>query len=173
MKITSWRIVKSKRANEFKVVNGLEMPAAFDGIGASLYPGRWNSKGTSLVYTASSQSLATLEILVHLDDSFLLESYSIFPVVFDDKYVITLDVQTNDVQTKNDVLPKNWRKNPPSQETRILGDHWFRHNHSLVLGVPSAVIPNEVNYLINPYHPDIEKLQIGDAQVFPFDSRLT
>jgi len=162
MNIRSWRIVKSNRSKQLETINGVEIPAAFNGGGASLYPGRWNSKGTPLVYTAESQSLATLEILVHLEDSFLLESFAIFPVEFSDKDLIILDE-----------LPDNWRENPPNQKTRIIGDQWAKKNQSLVLGVPSSVIPNEMNYLINPYHPKVKHLKIGRPESFPFDARLS
>lgn len=168
MKITSWRIIKSHRAEQFSIINGIDLPTAFDGVGASLYPGRWNSKPTPMVYSAGSQSLATLEILVHLEDSTLLDSYSIFPVEFDDKFL--LPVAT--LHGAKSILSKDWQTNPPNVDTRLLGDKWIKEKTSLVLAVPSAVIPNEFNYLINPYHPDMGEMSIGEAQVFPFDARL-
>lgn len=171
MKITTWRIVKTKRSQESDVVvNGVEMPAAFDGVGASLYPGRWNNKGTPMVYTASSQSLASLEILVHVDDSALLKSFSIYPVQFDSKHLVMIEDYN---QAKEVLTSKNWQSNPPDQTIRALGDAWIHSSESLVLAVPSAVIPTEVNYLINPYHADFSALEIGKPQVFPFDERFS
>ena len=171
MKITTWRIVKTKRSKEPDVVaNGVEMPAAFDGVGASLYPGRWNNKGTPMVYTASSQSLASLEILVHIDDSALLQCFSIFPVQFDSKHLVMIEDQN---EGKTVLRSKNWQANPPDQTTRTLGDAWVHSSESLVLAVPSAVIPSEINYLINPYHADFSALEIGKPQVFPFDKRFS
>ena len=169
MKITSWRIVKTKRADERVILNGRDIPAAFDGVGASLYPGRWNSAGTPIIYTAGSQSLATLEILVHLEDARLLNSFSIYPVTFDLQDTLIMDELDDG---KIILSSKKWQANPPDKITRNFADSWVHSSRSLVLAVPSAVIPNELNYLINPYHPDFDKLIIGKPQPFPFDKRL-
>lgn len=168
-----WRIIKTQRATQNTAVKGVEIPAAFDGVGASLYPGRWNSKGTSVVYTAGSQSLATLEILVHLEDSALLNSFSIFSIECDERYVLPLDDYLQYSSEPDFILSKSRLKKPPSFQTRTVGDNWVKSNDSLLVAVPSAVIPSETNYLINPYHPDLEKLKIGEPQPFPFDERLS
>jgi len=167
-----WRIIKTQRATQTTAINGVEIPAAFDGVGASLYPGRWNSKGTLLVYTAGSQSLATLEILVHLEDSTLLDSFSIFSIECDEKYLLPLGKYLQYSSEAKLALSENWMRTPPMLGTRTVGDNWVKSNDSLVLAVPSAVIPNETNYLINPYHSDFDKLIIGKPQSFPFDQRL-
>jgi RES domain-containing protein len=169
MKITSWRIVKTKRADERATLNGVEIPAAFEGIGASLYPGRWNNAGTPIIYTAGSQSLATLEILVHLEDAKLLNSFSIFPVTFNLQDTLIMGKHADG---KSILSSEKWQANPPDQDTRNFGDAWVHSSQSLVLAVPSAVIPNEFNYLINPYHNDFSTLEIGKPQAFPFDKRL-
>jgi RES domain-containing protein len=148
----AWRIIKSRFAAD-----------AFSGEGARLYGGRWNSPGIAIVYTAGSVSLATLELLVHLDNTSVLPSFSICPVDFDDSLVELLDLAT---------LPRDWHQSPPPTSLQTIGDDWISRGSSVVLRMPSAVIENENNYLINPAHTDIKKLVIGSMQAFKLDSRL-
>ena len=150
--IRAWRIVKTRYSAD-----------AFSGEGARLYGGRWNSSGIAMVYTAGSKSLATLELLVHLDNTSVLPSFSICPVDFDDSLVELIDPAT---------LPRDWRQTPPSISLQAVGDDWISRGSSVVLRVPSAVIESEYNYLINPVHIDFKKLVIGGMEVFMLDSRL-
>jgi RES domain-containing protein len=149
----AWRIIKSRLAAE-----------AFSGEGARLYGGRWNSPGTAMVYTAGSVSLATLELLVHLDNTSVLPSFSICAVDFDDSLVKLLDPA---------ILPPDWKQSPPPTSLGTISDNWISRGSSVVLRVPSAVIENENNYLINPAHTDFKKLVIGSMEAFKLDSRLT
>ena len=150
--VTGWRIVKSRYAL-----------SAFDGEGARLYGGRWNSPGTRVVYAAGSASLAVLEVLVHLGSAGVLPSYSLCTVEFDDALVDTFDRSR---------LPDGWRAYPAVPDLRRIGDAWARSRSSAVLEVPSAAIPMESNFLINPEHPDFSSATIGEPQPFEFDSRL-
>ena len=149
----AWRIIKSRFAVD-----------AFSREGARLYGGRWNSPGIAIVYTAGSVSLATLELLVHLDNTSVLPSFSICPVDFDDSLVELLDLAT---------LPRDWHQSPPPTSLRTIGDDWISRGSSVVLRVPSAVIENENNYLINPAHTDFKKLVIGSMKALKLDPRLT
>jgi RES domain-containing protein len=149
---TAWRIVKAKLA-----------PAAFDGEGAQRFGGRWNSKGTPMVYTAGSQALAVLEMLIHLEAGDLLERYRLISVKFDEALVRALDPKT---------LPANWKRRPTPTNIRAVGDAWVASGESVVLQVPSVIVPGESNYLLNPLHRDFAKLAIGKAQPFRFDPRL-
>lgn len=149
---TAWRLVKTKYAG-----------AAFDGEGARLYGGRWNSPGTRVVYLAGSVSLAILEVLVHTEDVSLLSAYSICDVTYDPK--LALDV-------KPDLLPTNWAAVPPVPETQAIGDDWVASESSVLLRVPSVVAPGEFNLLANPAHPKFSELAIGILEPFRFDDRL-
>jgi RES domain-containing protein len=151
--ITAWRITSRKHA-EF----------AFSGKGAELVGGRWNSPGSRIVYTSSSISLAILEILVHLKSESVLSSYILIPVEFRDAYVEKLDPGE---------LPDDWISHPASALTQTVGDEWARSQRSLVLQVPSVVVPIEPNYLINPSHTKFGQLKIGDPISFPLDERLS
>ena len=150
--IETWRLVKARHAD-----------SAFSGEGARLYGGRWGSVGTALVYTAQSLALAELEILVNLPTEKLLETYVAFRLGFDEAFVETLPLEE---------LPAAWRRDPAPQSVKNIGDRWTREARSLALKVPSAVVPSESNYLINPNHPDFERLEITGPMDPLIDPRL-
>lgn len=151
--ITAYRIVKKKWVN-----------TAFDGEGARLYGGRWNSKGQSCVYLAGSESLAILEILVHLDNSSVLDHYTLFSVNIDDADVMTLD---------NGSLPGYWREDPAPAETAEIGDDWLMSNLSAVLSVPSTIVTRESIYLLNIMHPRFSAIMKTMTELdFEMDNRL-
>ena len=153
MSVAAWRIVKHKNPPR----------KAFDGEGARLYGGRWNSRGTPMVYTAQSQSLAVLEMLVHLDTADLLEKYVFFEVTIEERLILVLAEAD---------LPRDWRVDPAPRRLRDIGDAWARSNASVALRVPSSLLPAEYNYLLNPKHEDFGKLTIGEAAEFRYDARL-
>jgi RES domain-containing protein len=136
---------------------------AFDGEGARRFGGRWNTRGIRLTYTAGSQALAVLEMLVHLKSADILKHYRLIPVTFDQVLIRNLDVRK---------LPISWRRRPAPAAIRALGDAWVAEGKSVVLQVPSVIVPGESNYLINVVHPDFLKLQIGRALTYRFDPRL-
>jgi RES domain-containing protein len=152
MKVTAWRIAKRKHAK-----------TAFTGEGARLFGGRWNNPGTSIVYTAQSQSLAVLEMLVHFDSPELLEKYVLFEVEIDDSLIAHVDPSR---------LPRTWRVDPSPTTVRAIGDDWIDAGISAVLRVPSALVPSENNFLLNPRHKDFPRLLLRRPVPFRFDSRL-
>jgi len=152
VKVRAYRIFKPKH-----------QASAFTGDGARLFGGRWNSKGTAVVYTASSCALAALEMLVHLQSQQLLEAYLVSEVTFDSELVRPID---------RAVLPASWREDPVPAELKALGDQWAAAASSAVLQVPSAIIETESNYLLNPAHADFRKILRGAGRKFVFDPRL-
>ena len=152
MIVIAWRITKRKHARN-----------AFSGEGARQFGGRWNSPGVAVVYTAGSQSLAALEMLVHLESSELLQNYLLLPVQIEDRLIATLG---------REELPKHWRANPPPPKLREIGDAWTLSGKSVALRVPSAVVPAEYLYILNPRHPHFSALRIGEPVPFGFDPRL-
>jgi RES domain-containing protein len=116
-----------------------------------------------MVYTAESQSLAALEILVQTaDPNDLVDlDYVAIPVELDERMI--------DEAAK---IPSDWRGYPAPHSTMKIGDQWVRAKSSLALRVPSAIIPAEWNYLLNPAHLDFSKLRIGKPLSFDFDRRL-
>jgi RES domain-containing protein len=137
-------------------------PSAFTGDGARRFGGRWNPKGVPVVYTAGSLSLAMLEMLVQ--DQPLRARYVAIPAEIPD------DLATEHVT--QDQLPHDWREPAAREALCALGAEWARRQDSAVLAVPSAVIPIETNYLLNPAHPDFGRVGIGEPEVLVTDLRL-
>ncbi len=145
----AWRIVKEKHA-----------ATAFNGEGARIFGGRWNSAGTSVVYSSTTKSLAALESLVHLNP-YVSFKYVAIPIEFDESLV-----------EKFGSLPADWSGEPPPPSTKAIGDEWVKESRSAVFELPSVIISGEANYLLNPAHPHFKKIVIGKAEPFSFDSRL-
>lgn len=148
-----WRICKAEHAR-----------TAFTGEGAILYAGRWHHAGTPVVYCSESRALAALEQLVHLHRSQLPPRFICFGVESPP------DLGVPDVEP--DALPADWRQQPGPLELRDIGTRWAKAQESVLLRVPSAVVPEEHNFLLNPRHPDFGRLDIGDPEPFELDERL-
>ena len=153
MTITSWRLVTRR----FK-------DTAFDGEGARISGGRWNSIGIPAVYTAATTSLGLLELLAHSSTTRLLSFYLAIPVFFDELLVDQFDRAQ---------LPKGWRSHPLPRSTQKIGDGWIATGNSCILEVPSVIVPHESKYILNPKHPDFDSLEIGDPMGLDIDHRLS
>ena len=136
----------------------------FDGEGARLYGGRWNRAGISLVYTSGSLSLAALELFVHVDTDLAPAGLIAIPAEIPDN----LSIDSVDAAK----LPKNWRAYPAPEALKDLATAWINKFSSAVMTVPSAVIPTEQNYLLNPKHPDFKRIRVQNAIPFEFDPRM-
>lgn len=150
--ITGWRIVDAVYADDI-----------FSGEGARRFGARWQKAGHRLVYTASSISLATLELIVNTPRAQLLSAFVIVSCTFP-------EVLVEEVDDKR--LPPNWRDYPPPPELQRLGMEWLLSGSSAVLSVPSAVTPEERNYLINPEHEHFRSVDVGSSRPFRIDLRL-
>jgi len=148
---TVWRITTRRFAD-----------TAFSGEGARLYGGRWNRPGQSLVYTAESRSLALLEMLVQDDP--LRASYVLIPAQ------LAADIAIDSLQPAD--LPLDWRAPAGREVLQSLGAQWLHSLRSAVLVVPSAVVSAERNFLINPAHPDFQRILVGQPEVLETDLRL-
>ena len=133
-----------------------------EGTGAARYPGRWNSKGTYILYTAATPSLALLESVVHISN-IAISSYC----------MICLDIPENKIKTiDSSELPANWFTNPPIDVLKQIGDSFIKENKFLALKIPSAIMPEENNYLLNPAHPDFKKVLTVYVRNIPIDERF-
>lgn len=137
---------------------------ALDGEGARLNGGRWNSEGVAVVYTSTTLALAALEYLVHVDLEDVPED------------LVAMRIQIPDglpawrVEVAN--LPADWTEVPDHPACVKLGDAWAKNAITALLHVPSAVIPEEENLLINPRHPDAGRVTVVHTRRFVFDPRL-
>jgi len=149
---SGWRIVRASRAQ-----------AAFTGEGPRRYGGRWNSPGVRVVYVSEHQSTAALEVFANRTPFIPDEQYKAFHLEWPDDLTKIFPLKQ---------LPANWRVHPPSMETREIGDHWVKERRFAVLALPSAVSPADINFLLNPEHPNFGRIQIGSPIDFEFDLRL-
>jgi RES domain-containing protein len=146
-----WRIVTTRFAS-----------TAFSGEGARRYGGRWNRKGVPMVYTSGSRSLAMLGMLVQ--DTPLRAHYVLIPA--------TVPAQVAIEHQSPDELPPDWRDVAARERLQEIGSAWARESRSAVMAVPSAVVPAESNYLLNPLHPAFARIRIGRPEEFLTDPRL-
>jgi RES domain-containing protein len=119
--IRAWRLIKAEHADD-----------AFAGEGARRGGGRWNSKDVRIVYTSGSLSLATLEVMVHNHFYSALKNYVCIPIDFDSSLSQSITVED---------LPENWEADPIPQSVKEVGDRWIQNQESVILKVPSAIIP--------------------------------
>jgi RES domain-containing protein len=134
------------------------------GKGAELYGGRWNSKGIALLYTSQSRALAFAEISMHIPLGIVPKDYFLIAIKIPD----TADIRE---LTEAD-MPADWRSNPHSNSTQKIGDEFAVGLKHLALRVPSAIVPGDSNYLINPSHAMINEVTISEVEPFEFDSRF-
>ncbi|HEY0924904.1 RES family NAD+ phosphorylase [Rheinheimera pacifica] len=149
----------------YRLVHNKWAAQAFDGEGAKLYGGRWNSKGQLCVYTAGSEALAILEILVHLNNRTALKQYRLFQLTIAAEAVLSVSPAN---------LPQSWQQQPASIDTARIGDSWLAQQASLALSVPSVIAPRENNILLNPQHSHFNQClaTITELEFMP-DPRLT
>ena len=135
------------------------------GRGGLFTSGRWHIKGRPIVYSSESLALAALEVLVHVDRSIVPADLLQLEIDVPD------DLKIQRIEIK--VLPKNWRSYPAPSDLQRRGDDWLSAASTPVLQVPSSVIPEESNYLLNPQHADARNISIVSTRKFAYDSRLT
>lgn len=146
----------------YRIVTPTHAEDAFSGEGARLFGGRWNPPGWPLVYTAATRSLALLEMLAQ--DQPLHARYAFIPAGVPAGVRIT--------RLDGAELPREWRKPAARSRLQQLGREWLERGDAVVLSVPSAVLPQEQNFLLNPRHPHFAKITIGTAEALDTDSRL-
>lgn len=134
------------------------------GKGAALSGNRWNSKGTELIYCADSRALAMAEVAVHLSLSILPKDYVMVE--------IEIPTSISIASLTTDGLTPRWNSFPHLLDTQKIGDIFVAERNSCVLKVPSAVVPADFNFLINPHHLDFQAINIVGQEEFPFDARL-
>jgi RES domain-containing protein len=149
---SAWRIVRATRAR-----------TAFTGEGSRVYPGRWNSRGKTMIYLSEHESLAALETFVHTTPLSATERYFSFQVEWDDELTEYFPIRK---------LPLGWNELPPTIASRRIGDEWLEQQRSLVLAVPSLLSTSELNFLLNPNHPDFRRIKIHKPVEYRFDARL-
>lgn len=134
------------------------------GKGAEKIGGRWNSKGTAMLYCSNSIAHASMEVVVNLPLGNPPPGFVLITIEIPDT------VKAGTLQIKD--LPKHWNMYPHIEQTQKLGDKFIRDGKNLLLKVPSASVQGDFNYLINPRHKDFSKVKIKKVEPFGFDIRL-
>ena len=151
--ICGYRIVAPKWAHD-----------ALSGEGARKFGGRWNSPGKALVYLGGSRALSALELLVHLPSPLSrAKSFRLIEVKIPKEMLVTYPMR---------ILKGEWRTSTTSKITTEVGDDWLAAGGQLAMRVPSAIIPEETNILLNPNHEDFKTIIVEEAKEFSFDTRL-
>ena len=134
-----------------------------DGEGARRNGGRWNTRGVAVVYSSSTLSLATLELLVHVDPDLIPDDLA--------AYEIDLPEDLSREAVGLDDLPADWRE-PENPGCKAIGDAWIREGRVALLRVPSVIIPEEYNILVDPSHREAGRITVASEREFVFDPRL-
>ena len=145
-----YRITKSKHAVDIS------------GIGASLYPGRWNKKGSPVLYTGVNQEIALLENIVHIPP-LISPALDILYLEIPDDSILVMDIKD---------LPKSWAQFPAPTILSEMGQKWIENGRTLALQVPSSIIPSSANIILNCRHARYSEVKILEQKRFHFDSRL-
>ena len=133
------------------------------GTGTRLFGGRWSNKGKPGLYLASTRALSVLEVLVHLQPLLVPDNFCLAEIEVPDNSITQIALAS---------LPKNWRNIAPVAEIKKIGDDFLAVNRHLLLQLPSAIVPEEFNYMVNPLHPDMAKVKVIKRVPFSFDERL-
>ncbi len=145
-----YRITKARYADQLTASGGVA---------------RWNERGQFVIYTAASRALACLENVVHRTGEGLADAFRVMIIAVPD----ALPIQT----IVPDQLPQSWHSPEQYPVCQQMGSLWLRQGQSAVLKVPSAIIPDEWNYLLNPAHADFKHITLLRSEPFLFDPRLT
>ena len=153
MTVTVYRLAKLKFQDQI-----------FSGLGGLYAHGRWTPRGRPVVYASGSISLAVLEYTVNYRQRGWVPTSVLGRATIPDSVAIDT-VRSAD-------LPANWFAASPVAALQDIGEDWLEIGATAILKVPSAVVPDEWNYLLNPQHADFRKIAVAPPEPFPFDRRL-
>ena len=132
------------------------------GTGAALFGGRWNRKGTPLLYTGESREIALLETIVHTP-----------PLLIPSLDLLILEIPDDSItELTSKQLPSNWQDFPAPANLAQLGEKWVQEGKTIALKVPSCIVSSTHNYLLNCRHPDYGRVELNERNAFRFDGRL-
>jgi len=131
------------------------------GEGSRIYGGRWNPTGFATLYTSENISLCILEILVRATKKTCPDTYTLISISIPDNGIFPIQLKK---------LKKSWQHD--LEYTREIGENFLKENQALCLKVPSAIVPQENNFLLNPLHTDFKKVKIISSELLELDKRL-
>jgi RES domain-containing protein len=149
----------------YRIAHRKYADAPYSGEGGLHAAGRWSRRGRLVSYAADTLTLATLEMLARARRLTRLKEMAYAPARLHDEAVETL---------RREDLPSGWDRRPPGRASRDLGEAWLDEAAAIALRVPSVMLPEGANYVLNPAHPDfVEALAVGDARPLDLAARLT
>lgn len=143
-------------------ITGKKYAGDLTGNGAAMFGGRWNKKGSPVLYTGENKEIALLETTVHTPSS-LIPALEILTLEIPDDSITTLEITS---------LPKNWAVYPAPVVLSEIGEKWIKEGITIALRVPSCIIHSSHNYILNCRHPEYSRVRLIDQINFKFDSRL-
>ena len=147
----------------YRLTKTIYSPAVLGGEGGRVADGRWHSAGSPVVYAASCEALAVLELRVHLGRFIPKAAFTLHTLELPDRLVDTLAAGK---------LPRRWNAVPIATASQRVGDRWLKEGSGLALRVPSIHSRSDWNVLLNPAHRDIRLVRILSAAPYVFDARL-
>jgi RES domain-containing protein len=156
--VTVWRI--AKHTKDYRAED-------LSGGGAASVGGRWNDTGHAVVYAGTTIALSTLETLAHIGDDIACRNRFLVAIEIPHKLWQARQV----LQVKD--LPLTWVSEPPGMDTMRIGNDWLTKCEALLLMVPSVIVPEEFNVLINPRHKDAYKLTAKVVRPYLYDPRFS
>ena len=147
----------------FRLCKRVYSETVLSGEGGPVVDGRWHSRGSRIVYTASCEALAVLETRVHIGRFVPRAPYAIHEIEIPDAQIQML------AQAE---VTRQWDSVPATKQTRRIGDEWLRVNSALALSVPSIHTATDRNILVNPAHTAASDIEIVDVRPYQFDDRL-
>jgi RES domain-containing protein len=145
----------------YRIVKAAHASDPLSGEGARLFGGRWNPPGWRCVYAAESRALAVLEMLVHLAGRARSLPFRLLTIEVPDELVSPMPA-----------LPEDWDVMPAGRVSQLLGEAWLRMGETVGLRVPSVIIPEESNVLLNPQTPGFDRVEVVDRRDFALDLRV-
>jgi RES domain-containing protein len=143
-------------------ITGRKYANDLTGRGAAMFGGRWNKKGSPVLYTGENKEIALLETLVHTP-SLLIPELDILTLDIPDNSITAIEITD---------LPKNWAVYPAPVILSEIGESWIIESKTIALKVPSCIIHSSYNYILNCRHPEYSKIRLIDQKKFKFDTRL-
>lgn len=143
-------------------ITGKKYAKDLSGTGAAMVGGRWNKKGTPVLYTGESKEIALLETIVHTP-----------PMLVPDLDILTFEIPDDSItEIKIKDLPENWLDYPAPSILAKIGEDWINKGETIALKVPSCIIHSSHNYVLNCRHPNYKDVKLIEHKDFHFDSRL-
>ena len=143
-------------------ITGAKHSGDLTGTGAAVYGGRWNRKGTRVLYTGETKEIALLESIVHMP-----------LMIVPELKIITLEIPDSSImRIRAGGLPENWYEYPAPAILSEIGEKWVKEGKTVALMVPSCVIHSANNVVLNCRHPEYARVNLTDSKEFHFDTRL-